>query len=283
MEGRPWPEWKGKPISSNAVARLLKAFGIKPGCVGDRKKDSGYEVKQFEEAFTRYLSPSATSATPAALKTNGNSEKQSSANDLGAELSNRRKGNEINGAGDAEVESPSGARARYWPRWRHPSLGNNPMSCRSITEIIRQARGAGILIELDANGDLRLRATNQPPQAMVQHLREHKRELVAFLRAKAVAGCAEARLTVDAKAKASGPGDGRAASGFGICDRCGRPPTKGNELIAQGLTMTVHEKCWKGRGGRKPRHRPKTGGDGAALDEETSPTAAELVPVGRKQ
>jgi putative DNA primase/helicase len=106
MEGRPWPEWKGKPISSTAVARLLKAFGIKPGCVGDRKKDSGYEVKQFEEAFTRYLSPSATSATPAALKTNGNSEKQSSANDPGAELSNRRKGNGINGAGVAEVESP---------------------------------------------------------------------------------------------------------------------------------------------------------------------------------
>ena len=48
------------------------------------------------------------------------------------------------------------------------------MSCRSITQIIRQA-GAGILIELDENGDLRLRAPNEPPQAMVQHLREHKR------------------------------------------------------------------------------------------------------------
>jgi hypothetical protein len=68
------------------------------------------------------------------------------------------------------------------------------MSCRSITQIIRQARGAGILIELDANGDLRLRAPNEPPQAMVQHLREHKRELVAFLGAKAVAEEGERRM-----------------------------------------------------------------------------------------
>ena len=68
------------------------------------------------------------------------------------------------------------------------------MSCRSITQIIRQARGAGILIELDENGDLRLRAPNEPPQAMVQHFREHKRELVEFLKAKAAAEEGERRM-----------------------------------------------------------------------------------------
>jgi hypothetical protein len=40
-------------------------------------------------------------------------------------------------------------------------------------------------------------------------------------------------------------------------------PVIGNELIAEGLTMVVHEKCYRGRGGRKARYRPKTGGDGA--------------------
>ena len=61
MEGRPWPEWRGgKPISSHAVARLLKAFGIEHGYVGDRKKDRDYEVKMFEEAFARYITPSTT-------------------------------------------------------------------------------------------------------------------------------------------------------------------------------------------------------------------------------
>ena len=76
MEGRPWPEWAGMEGQADQLERRgAAAEGVrhKPGCVGDRKKDSGYEVKQFEEAFTRYLSHATTSATPAALKTNGNS------------------------------------------------------------------------------------------------------------------------------------------------------------------------------------------------------------------
>ena len=115
MEGRPWPDWKGRPISSNAVAPTLKPFGIVPGRVGDRKKDSGYALVQFEEAFTRYLPPFTTSATSAALKTNGNSQEQSSANGPGAELADRHIGNGINGAEVAEVaevESPPPESAR---------------------------------------------------------------------------------------------------------------------------------------------------------------------------
>jgi hypothetical protein len=162
------------------------------------------------------------------------------------------------------------------------------MSCRPRCEddfagLLREARKVEVEVHLDRNGKLVMRAAKKPPAALIEHLREHAWDIVAFLKAKAAAERAEARLTVDAKAKASGPGGGRAAIGFGICDRCGRPPTKGNELIAEGLKMTVHEKCWKGRGGRKPRHRPKTGGDGASLNKEMSPKAAELVPVGRKR
>jgi hypothetical protein len=57
------------------------------------------------------------------------------------------------------------------------------MSCRSITQIIRQASSASTLIEWTRRENLRLRASNEPPQAF-QHLCEHKRELVAFLRVK---------------------------------------------------------------------------------------------------
>jgi hypothetical protein len=108
MGGRPWPEWRGgKPISAHAVARLLKPFGIEPGYVGDRKKDRGYTLNMFEEAFARYLTPAATAATAAALKTNGNLRKESVAHDPGASLSNREKGNEIDGAAVAAVENPA--------------------------------------------------------------------------------------------------------------------------------------------------------------------------------
>jgi hypothetical protein len=58
IEGGPWAEWGrgGKPISQNALARLLKP--IAPGNVWtgtERKK--GYERHQFRDVFDRYLPP----------------------------------------------------------------------------------------------------------------------------------------------------------------------------------------------------------------------------------
>jgi len=95
------------------------------------------------------------------------------------------------------------------------------MSCWDIAEIIRRARTVGIVIELDGGGNLRLRAPNKPPQAMVQHLREHKRELIEFLKAKAAADRAEVREAINAKAKVLKAGCGRARVGFGVCDGAG--------------------------------------------------------------
>jgi putative DNA primase/helicase len=61
MEGRPWPEWKkGKPVTQNQLARLLKPFGIAPAGnirIGDHTA-KGYHRHQFEEAWQRYLIPS---------------------------------------------------------------------------------------------------------------------------------------------------------------------------------------------------------------------------------
>jgi putative DNA primase/helicase len=58
MEHRPWAEWKGKPITAAAVARLLKPFGIEPHGVriGDQTP-KGYHAAQFQDAFARYLPP----------------------------------------------------------------------------------------------------------------------------------------------------------------------------------------------------------------------------------
>jgi putative DNA primase/helicase len=56
IEERPWGEWKGKPITKNGLARLLKPFHIKPDTVrfgeGTAK---GYTLAQFEDVFSRYL------------------------------------------------------------------------------------------------------------------------------------------------------------------------------------------------------------------------------------
>jgi hypothetical protein len=69
LEDRPWAEWKGgKPITPNAIARLLAPFNIRPFemRVGTRVV-RGYEAAQFADAFARYVNgasvQSATTAT----------------------------------------------------------------------------------------------------------------------------------------------------------------------------------------------------------------------------
>lgn len=64
IEGRPWAEYgrRGKPISQNQLARLLKPLGIAPEVVRVGKKTSrAYRLEQFAEAFARYLSPEGDS------------------------------------------------------------------------------------------------------------------------------------------------------------------------------------------------------------------------------
>lgn len=72
IEGSPWPEWKnGKPITANALARLLKKYGVKPDQhrIGD-DAFRGYLRSDFADAWSRYLTlppesaTSDTSATP---------------------------------------------------------------------------------------------------------------------------------------------------------------------------------------------------------------------------
>jgi hypothetical protein len=59
MEDRPWCEWrKGRPMTQNSLARLLRPFKIHPATrrVGHATA-KGYELRQFRDAFDRYLTP----------------------------------------------------------------------------------------------------------------------------------------------------------------------------------------------------------------------------------
>ena len=57
IETRSWSEWsKGKPITVNKLAGLLKPFRIEPRKIRfDPKPLQGYEARHFEDAFARYL------------------------------------------------------------------------------------------------------------------------------------------------------------------------------------------------------------------------------------
>ena len=65
---RPWIDWsRGKGLTQNGLARLLKPFSVKSKTMRigeDRRK--GYEMSGFTDAFKRYVpvTPSFTSVTP---------------------------------------------------------------------------------------------------------------------------------------------------------------------------------------------------------------------------
>jgi hypothetical protein len=61
MEGKPWADWKGKSLTTNQLARLLKPFGIVTNTtvrVGT-KTAKGYYRREFEAAWQRYLTHDA--------------------------------------------------------------------------------------------------------------------------------------------------------------------------------------------------------------------------------
>lgn len=57
LEERPWPEFnRGKPITPNGLARLLRPFAIVSGNHrGPAGVTKGYNLAHFSDAFTRYL------------------------------------------------------------------------------------------------------------------------------------------------------------------------------------------------------------------------------------
>lgn len=59
IEISPWADWgKGKGLTANGLARLLKPFGITPrGIRVDEQTPKGYIQESFDEAFARYLLP----------------------------------------------------------------------------------------------------------------------------------------------------------------------------------------------------------------------------------
>lgn len=78
MEGRPWPDWKNKPITANALARQLKPYSVRPKDIRfGSHSASGHELSAFADAFERYLPSEPSFATPTSqtgLKTRGNSK-----------------------------------------------------------------------------------------------------------------------------------------------------------------------------------------------------------------
>lgn len=94
IEDSPWNEWnRGRPITANTAARLLKTFSIKSRTVRigvDRKK--GYHLKQFNAVFARYLGDQSVT-TCQSNEHGGCSDFQSVTRTPNVTLTNRLKAN----------------------------------------------------------------------------------------------------------------------------------------------------------------------------------------------
>jgi hypothetical protein len=117
IETSPWCEWsKGKPITSNKVARLLKPYGIEPA--GLRIKDrspKGYYRHDFEESWRLYLPqvalPPMQSATPQQTDVTPSNEStcevsQSATTEGPVALSNPPNPNGIKDVADVALSKP---------------------------------------------------------------------------------------------------------------------------------------------------------------------------------
>lgn len=63
---KPWATYnRGKPITPRQVSKRLGEYGVKPRTIRvGPSTPKGYDLDQFEDAFTRYLTPPPVSATP---------------------------------------------------------------------------------------------------------------------------------------------------------------------------------------------------------------------------
>ncbi|MBA3018745.1 MAG: DUF3631 domain-containing protein [Proteobacteria bacterium] len=123
IEDRPWADWrKGMPLNQNALARLLRPFGISSKSIRiDDNTPKGYSLKQFEDAFQRYLNhttghipPDQTATTQQANNINNLCENQSATQEKDVAVQKRCEPMPVKDCGVvADVKGGSGTQDNY--------------------------------------------------------------------------------------------------------------------------------------------------------------------------
>ena len=104
MEGRPWPEFRrGKPLTSNQLARMLKPFHIAPVQIWtDGSNKRGYRKDQFDDVWQRYT-PNQTARPLDAKEPAGFSPNQTARNSESLAVENPLKAMEPAGSSTLAV------------------------------------------------------------------------------------------------------------------------------------------------------------------------------------
>jgi len=109
LNDRPWAEWRrGKQLTTNSLARLLKPFKIRPKQIKRHTTNkNGYEFSAFKETFKRYLPPppDPTSTTLPASAGNSFSDIQTSTVTKEAGVEKQPEPAPVKGSRGVEVEN----------------------------------------------------------------------------------------------------------------------------------------------------------------------------------
>jgi hypothetical protein len=105
MEERPWCEWKrGKPLTKNSLARLLKPFSVRSRQIKIGTINRfGYRKEDFQDAFNRYLStetPFQNTTTLQASHSKGFSDIQNTTKDSEVVFQKRLKASHSKGCSE---------------------------------------------------------------------------------------------------------------------------------------------------------------------------------------
>jgi Protein of unknown function (DUF3631). len=108
LEDHPWSDWRrGKPVTQNGLARLLKPFGVTSNLlrVGE-DVFRGYSLEQFSEVFTRYLPPTPVQSVTKlqATPVKGSQGKQNVTQNKAVTLAKQHEATPVKGCNSVTLE-----------------------------------------------------------------------------------------------------------------------------------------------------------------------------------
>jgi len=128
LDDRPWAEWRrGKPLTTNSLARLLKPFKIRSKQIkkyGINK--NGYVCSAFKETFKRYI-PSTADPTTTPLQDNTGasfSDIQNSTDTKGVEFKKQPEPAPVKGSREVEVANRNIGGNECMPHEKTPKPSN---------------------------------------------------------------------------------------------------------------------------------------------------------------
>jgi hypothetical protein len=154
LDEAPWGEWFGKPLSSRALAKLLKPYAISSRVIRlDEKTPRGFLREQFEPAWARYL-PSKTQQRHNPHSKAENGELKSATEGAMLRIENRRNPAPQEGCGGVADRDPQeGGGTGSEVLVREPRIARRGRALLSLLGVAAVTDQLPLFVDLEQNGN----------------------------------------------------------------------------------------------------------------------------------